>query len=633
MLASLPNDRPFMTTPSRNPANSPPGTAPARGRRLPDWAALLFLGAVFASLAAWSWRKWPDIQIDYAQQLYFPWQIASGKIMFRDMRYLSGGPLTQYFHGLVFKLFGASFTTIVITSLVLLAVMIVVLYRLFLRCSDQLTAVMACLVTLCVFSFSQLTSVAIFNYICPYAYEAFHGLLLSVAAIACLWQWIISRHQRWMLLAGPCLGGVFLGKPEIFGAVVLAFVAGVFAEWKACPAAPGFRRCGWLLLSLGFAFPLAAFLIYYAAVWDITDGLLAIAGSWVPMLTTHVPKNAFHVWEMGFEHPVENLDVMFRRFGGFLVGVGCIALVSRNYRRANAPIRTALAFLICAFWWWSTTRFRWSRCGNALGPITVLGFIFICWKWWRSRSSDAGLPLMLPLIWSAFAVGMLPRMGLLPRLWHYGFFLGMPAALFAVYLIFTLLPAELARFRVNPQIFRAVAAAFVVTALGQMIWESNLYYRVKTFSVGDGPNEILAPDPRLDSRSLAFEEAVSWIQTNTAPSCTIAALPEGTLINFLTRRPNPTPYLDLGPSEMEAFGETNVTAAYERARPDYIVLVHRETADWKVGYFGSSTGYGHELMEWIRAEYDPVWGIGPEPLLTNRFGIRILKRRDLQLPP
>jgi len=627
--AKAPPSEPAPPTQSKSQAE-PPATNPAPTQvHLSYWGALLVLGAVFIALTAWSWRKWPDIQIDYGQQLYFPWQISSGKVMFRDMKYVSGGPLSQCFHALIFKIFGVSFTAVIVTSLAILALLILMVHRLFLHMADEWTALMACLVTLVTFSFSQYTDVANFNYICPYAYEAFHGLVLSVAALACLYQWTSTRRNGWLLLAGVCLGGVFLGKPELFVAAAGAFVMGLLIEWSGYPTAPH-RWRGCVLLFAGFATPVTAFLLYYSCVWNLSGGIAAVAGSWVPLLTTNVSHSAFFKWGMGLDQPGTNVLLMFGRFGEFLVGVACIALFCRRYRRGNAAIRASLGAVLCVLWWWSTTRFRWSRCGSALGPIALLGFVFLFCKWWKFRKTMEARQFAPQLLWSVFALGLLSKLGLMPRLFHYGFYLAMPAALVAVMLVFHLLPMEMRRFKVNPAQFRSVAALFILPALGQMVWESNLFYRDKTFAVGSGSDEVLAVNPTLEIRGAAFRETISWIEANTAPSSTIAVLPQGTLINYLTRRPNPTPYVCLTPPEIEAFGETNITAAYARTPPDYVILISEDASDWKLGYFGADRRYGYDMMQWIRANYTPVWGLGPEPLQTKQFGIRVLKKQALE---
>src|SRR6187401_2468631 len=149
--------------------------------KLFDGALLI---AAFVLLAKWSWRKWPDVFVDYGLQLYTPWQLSMGKVLQRDVKYLAGGPLSQYFHALLFKLFGTSLTVLIAANLALLAVTIVLLYRLFSRAADRATALAICLTTLFVFAFPQLVRTANYNFVCPYTYETTHGLLLSIVAVA-----------------------------------------------------------------------------------------------------------------------------------------------------------------------------------------------------------------------------------------------------------------------------------------------------------------------------------------------------------------------------------------------------------------------------------------------------------------
>ena len=94
--------------------------------KLFDGALLI---AAFVLLAKWSWRKWPDVFVDYGLQLYTPWQLSLGTVLQRDVKYLAGGPLSQYFHALLFKLFGTSLTVLMVANLAWLAVTIVLLYR------------------------------------------------------------------------------------------------------------------------------------------------------------------------------------------------------------------------------------------------------------------------------------------------------------------------------------------------------------------------------------------------------------------------------------------------------------------------------------------------------------------------
>ena len=52
-----------------------------------DWIVFLVLFIIFVALAFWSWRKWPDILIDFGHELYIPWQLASGKVLYKDIAF------------------------------------------------------------------------------------------------------------------------------------------------------------------------------------------------------------------------------------------------------------------------------------------------------------------------------------------------------------------------------------------------------------------------------------------------------------------------------------------------------------------------------------------------------------------
>ena len=89
--------------------------------RYSTWLGLLLVGCVFVVVTVLSWRKWPDILVDYGMQLYLPWRISEGDVLYRDVMYLTGGPLSQYFNALLFKLFGVSFSTLIFANLTITA--------------------------------------------------------------------------------------------------------------------------------------------------------------------------------------------------------------------------------------------------------------------------------------------------------------------------------------------------------------------------------------------------------------------------------------------------------------------------------------------------------------------------------
>src|ERR1700719_521931 len=61
-----------------------------------------------AILTVQTWRKWGDMVVDFGVQLYVPWKLSTGAVLYRDLAYLTGGPLSQYYHAWLFRIFGVS---------------------------------------------------------------------------------------------------------------------------------------------------------------------------------------------------------------------------------------------------------------------------------------------------------------------------------------------------------------------------------------------------------------------------------------------------------------------------------------------------------------------------------------------
>jgi len=83
------------------------------------------------------------------------------------------------------------------------------------------------------------------------------------------------------------------------------------------------------------------------------------------------------------------------------------------------------------------------------------------------------------------------------------------------------------------------------------------------------------------------------------------------------------------PPELAFYGEDRMLAALRAAAPDTIVLVHKDTREYGVRFFGRD--YGRRLYAWIRRNYREVATFGARPLRGGRFGIALLRRLDV--PP
>jgi hypothetical protein len=580
------------------------------------WAGLAVVAVAFVVLAVITWRKWPNVLIDFGLQLYLPWQIDRGAVLYRDLHYLSGGPLSQYFNALLFKIFGVSFRTLIFANLAITGGLLVLIYRRFL-------ATTICLGIVLVFAFSEYTVVGNYNYIAPYSHELFHGLALSILAVAFLSDWVGKQKFRYLFAAGFCFGLVFLTKPEIF----VALAAGVIAAFVLAYVT---LRQGSFLAKSTAAFlvsaviPVVGFFLYFLHREDWRDSLYSATFAWAPLWLTPVARGHYYLWCAGLDMPVYHLCQMAIHF---LCVALLVALYARLFQYGTGLGSKRITWLVlvipllAAAGW-----FNWMNCGASLPWLSLTACVLLL-RNYRTLSVERNLTF--PLLWSVFGLVLLAKLGLFSRIWHYGVVLAMPAAVTAIFLLFWLLPVLLEkRHKVDPRPFRRAVWLALMIGFGVLVYDSESWYTAKTLAVGQGGDRIITFDPHLDPTGTGVQMALAWIDQNVPREGTLAVLPEGTTINYLSRRVNPTPCLDWTPTVLTAFGQANMTAAFEKKPPDYICLVTRDMAEFGVGSFGGSPDYGGEVMQWVGKNYQPVYQIGKEPLRSGMFGIEILKRQS-----
>jgi len=628
------------------------------------------MGIAFILLSWLGWRKWPDPLIDFGQQLYVPWRLSRGAVLYHDVSYVYGC-LSVCYHAALFKIFGVSLNVLLASNFLILIFLLLLIYRLFLKSADVWTAATIGL-ALTVLAFSQFLDVGNYNYICPYSHEEFHGIVLAVVMMAGLARWLETGRKLPLALAGGCLGLIFLTKPEVFVGAVAPFAVAVIFQWRRI-SIPRLVKSLLLAAVCGLV-PLAGFYCGFRSEMDSEDAAHAVCGAWLPLLHSTGLQLPIYQRNMGLDAPWFHIGKALLEFGALAVVVGLCAWWLM--RPTLKPVERVIFFALAGG---ASINYGWQSAGHCLPLLVVVAAIL----WWREKSQKPEARSQkseFGILWLAFSFAMLAKLGFDPRISHYGVFLAMPAFLSAIYLLLYLLPRFLQSSKSKVQrptcpvpegqsdighwtldfglkSFRASILIFLLAGLARLTIQSALFYKDKDFSLGSGGDRIVTYNPKLDNpksapTGVAMAAAAVWIETNTAPTNTLAVLPEGVMLNYLTRRDNPTPYVVFA-FEVWAFGETNMLAAYEKNPPDYIVLIQRDSSEYGVPYFGQQKGYGLDVMQWVGRNYSPcgavdfahptvvrivapqggpVEPVGGEPLQGAAFGIKILKRLPAEMP-
>ena len=591
---------------------------------------ILIVLLAFIFLTIWSWRKWPDLIIDFGRELYVPWQLTQGKVLYQDIAFLNG-PFSPYLNALWFKLFGVSFTTLVLCNLsILLLFTLIMFYYISNKC-NKLTASFSCIVFLSVFAFGHLMAdVGNYNFICPYSHEMTHGIVLASLAIILLCTNINRLGYGSIILAGLCFGLVFLGKGEIFAALAVATVLGFLLFFFAHPLPPGRKITTILIFLLASIIPIAIFLVYFSAKMSASLALHEIAGTWNGLLGSDVANNIFYKVCTGFDKPGQNLFMMLRGIAGISLLICGMVTVDYLSKGAGERKRTIFLMAIPLFLLLGVMikkpSFPLLLMGAPL-PIEILFLgILVTIFCIQNRTEKAVWVGMAPLVvWAVFAFTLMGKIILNTQLGRYGFVLAMPATILLVVVLLWILPEVLRRRYGGGGRFRWWASIFLTADVILLLHVSNLAYSKKDFVVGNGGDAIITFGPQVDSKGYAVAQLLKYIDSYLPPNATLAVLPEGVMINYQSRRLNPSPYINLMPPEMSIYGEGIILDSLKTFPPDFLVLVHKNTKEYGKGYFGRDPSYGKQIMDWIDFNYVPVWHLLDEPLKDGRFGIKMMK--------
>lgn len=591
---------------------------------VPRWLDGLAIAAAFGLMLRWTWRTWPDPLVDFGRELYVPWQITAGHTLFRDIAYLNG-PLSPHFNALWMYLFGVSLNTIVAVNLAILASVVVLLYALLNAVAGRLTALVGAIAFVALFGFGRLLPNGNYNFVCPYSHEITHGVALSLGAIACL---CLPRRFgiRNAAGAGLLMGLVFLTKVEMALACCLAVIVGF--GLRAVGESPRLRLRLTAVLVLTTALPVVLAFLLLRLQLPGTAALKGTLGSIYWTLHSDLSSMPFYRELLGTDDLRGNLLQMVTGTAllsaAAVVALGAGFLAARLTGSKNSRMAVMIAFVATAgagillmrsqHWFFSVPK--------AL-PLAMLVLLAV-WSFAYLREplgTDRSRVLALRIALTLFALGLLAKMIFSARLYHYGFALAMPATLVLIAAFVSWLPRFAALRGADGGVVQCISITLVAVMVSVYLVAMSPVLRSERYRVGWGADAFLA-----DERGEAAQVAMQWIRRTMPAGATLAVLPEGAMINYLARRSNPTPHINLMPVELTIFGEERVVSDFKARPPDFVLLCHKDTTEYGPPLFGRD--YGQTIATWIRENYDEVALIGNRPLEDpDRFGMLLLRHR------
>jgi hypothetical protein len=593
-----------------------------------EWVGIVFLALAVVFALVSSWRKWPDSLVDFGRELYLPWRLSEGAVLYRDIDHLYG-PLSHYFNALIFRIFGTGMMKIVGVNLLLYCASLALIYYEVRVGWGRLAAFTGSLLFILLFSFCQFVPIGNYNFATPYAHETTHGFLLVLALILIWASWLREPRPWKTMIAGICCGLSVLLKAEI---LIAAAAVTLCAVMRGALLRPDLRSLK-AILRYGPSFVaggLLPVLIATLGFWRTFSFGAALSWSnnaWLSLFSfAHIAEEPTQRAFLGTAKLGDNLTAMFF-FGPLSVLVVFTAgLLCKRIDRGRAVIGTSVVLVLAAV------------LASLMLPWVELGKVFPAWlclaalaEFWRTPPVDARSPgdiASADMRWLLLiaAAAFLTRMALNPRFFHYGYYQAALAGVVTMAAIFRAMPDLLDIRKSGRATYTIAVAVCLVSGIWQLEEISLLYLKLKTTPIAEGTDRFYGFEPRVEPTASLAEEARRTLASR--PECkTLLVLPEGVMLNYLLRKPSTIPQFMFVPSLIQGAMGARLLEGLKTRPPDCVALISRDMKEFGVSRFGDTSEHGSGVLSWLDGNYKPFRQIGGDPLDVNQRGVTLYGRQ------
>ncbi len=593
------------------------------------WGPIVLIGTGIV-MTAISWLKWPDLLTDFGEQVYIPWRLSEGEILYKDIIWMYG-PLSSYMHALLFKMFGPGIDVLIGFNLLIVAGLTGLIYFLFKELSNPLTAFFCSFVFITLFAFGQYQGGGNFNFISAYVYSLPHGVALSCLALYLFLRFLINPLSKYLVFTGGVVGLVYLTKMEVFFALAFSLFSGLLSSWyQRRPQRPAAIREALLVLA-GFSIPIFFFYAYFWTQMPLKETLQIVPNPF-SFLSDVASLKSYKLtqWILGLDYPTINLLKLLKYF---FVLVSVLGLIIGIDFLLSGPLRhlrpLPLFFLIslAGAMFVVFKEIPWLYLGRPLPLLSILSTGFYAYHLFRAtnenrrRNND-----LFMMVFSVFCTLLLLKIFLNAHVFHYGFALALPATLLVIHTVLFVIPEYLKTVKIQSGFYQQAALVLVLFFIGGHLKLEYQVYQFKTLPVSQGRDLLLDYDPALEKRGVIVNQVLDYLDRQLEPGIQIATIPSGSIINYLSRHPHPLPLTNFNPYVAALRGDQGYLQSLQKTSSPYILLVGVDSSILGARYFGRD--YAQNVYQWIIQNYKLEKQFGAEPFSGMGFGIQLLKKRS-----
>lgn len=585
------------------------------------FTAFLILGVLFI----WHyyltryWGHWGSVNVDFGRELYIPWQITQGKLLYKDIAHING-PLSQYINALIFFVFGASIDTLEIANLTIAVFVSIAIWKIVSTLTNNSVALLSVIVFSLLSVFSHDYRVGIFSFIAPYSHEITHGILIGLLGVLQAFRYACNPSPQAAFILGGIIGLSFLTKPEIavatFASCILGFALAIQRH------VPGLRdrlhHC--LTLGVGLIVPLGLALSALSCVMPVQDALAGMTRMWRMTFHPAIVGNHFYKNVTG-TLDLQNSILTMTQASAFLgaallciTGSSFIAKILPRYGGSFAILLISsisiYAINLAPFDRWTNISIYWT---TALPPLILAASAYIITR--RAKTDLIPKHVLLYAL-CVFATFLNLKIFFNARPFHYGNFLLVPSLMLFCMASLHVIPS-LFEYRHCKNTIFCCSLIFLYIVIYPRAYASEVQLKINNTPIGHKPDSI-----HWDVQAVAVNELLSALSSQPWHVQSLAVWPEGAMINFMTKRPNSSPFINMMPPEWTIFGKNSILASYRSYPPDLICFINTSTISYGIESFEDN--YGAPLVAFTEEHYTEIANGR-----RDQFYYKLYKRKDL----
>lgn len=551
-----------------------------------------------------SYAHWGDAIIDCGREVYVPYAISQGKVLYKDI-FCIYGPFPYLFNAFFIKIFPFKLNTYYTIGAIFGLSYILGVY---LCARNFLSKFVSSAISLLVM-YAVVLDIFIFNYILPYSYAIVFASVFSIWILYFLINYVKTKNTNYLYYSAILWGGICTSKIEFIPVIIPIAVLYLLIEKDKTNVF--FKFVGYSLI-----IPFISYLVLFCQGLTVSD-LIKNSKYLGEMLEASSLKyfyGNFCVSGFNFKVFISNLKNTIS-----LIFTGAIFFVLMFFalKRKKRVIKYALVALISIFYFGILMfqgiypQILFSMLPYVCTVIFLIKLLrFIRGKEYKNTESIIALTLYL------FAIVTSLKSYHSLQLGFYGTYSFAPLLICIILFLNELLELEFL-YSTKKQCECAIFTFLMVLVLvfinifALQITKEDSYIRTKLGTI------------KMEKQNaLALGEAISYLSNHSAKDDSLLVLPEGIMINYLTQKKWDFYQTSFIPLDFDTFGEDNIIKDVTNKRPDFIMFIKRDTSEYGKEYICKD--YGIKTCKYIAKNYSFEGAFG------EKFRVFLFKQKDIK---